>query len=224
MKLIAVETGRSSLLFPLEEIAPLKSIDSAELIAGIVNRYDFKIFPADDIPREQLDKNGAKFEKGRIKFEGALANILEFTVYNDGMVINSSSTEAASAFIDDLLGYIRSKFGFREFTSKTQRTHVSQVVVEFEKPLAKLVPASEMIIDLVAAETGKIYDSPARMNFARLDFQLETETSNIRYPIPRFFIERRAGTPFSQERYYSSAPMNTRSHLSLLEKIEKTLR
>ena len=61
------------------------------------------------------------------------------------------------------------------------------------------------------------------MDFGRIDFLLDKDKTGIDYAAPRFLIERRAGVPFSQERYYCSASMHSDSHLRILEEIEKML-
>jgi hypothetical protein len=223
VRLIAIDTGRSSLLFPLEEIAPLQPVDNKPLTVGIIERYGFKVFPADNIPREELSKNGARFENGHFFFDGQIVGIMDFTVFNDGIVVNSKSTEVSAAFTDDLLGYVRSQFGFREFTSKVRKIAASQVIVEFDTRLAALVPTFNRIASLIAEEIGDLYGGLAPVDFFRLDFQIDREKSDIRHAVPRFMIERRADIPFSQERYYCSALMHTKSHLRVLEQVEKML-
>lgn len=223
MRLIAVDVGRTTLLFPLEEITPLEPIMGGKLTAALVARYGFKLFPSENMPREELNKNGAKFENGQFVYMDKPVPIAELAVFSDGIVANSTSTEAASAFISDLLEYVRSQFGFREFTSKPRQILASQLIVEFDRPLARLIPGFAKIQELLAKETGEVYDAPMPMDFFRIDFQLDKEKSHLEYAVPRFTIERRAGVSFSQERYYCGALMHTKSHLAILESIEKML-
>lgn len=220
MRLIAYEVGRTSLLFPLEEISPLIPNDGREVAEAIVARYNFRGFPPINASREELSKNGAKFENGLFTLNKKPVSIAEFTAYNDGIVVSASTTEIASAFIDDLLEFLRRDYGFREFISKTQRTFISQVVVEFERPLSGLLPTFNRLMSLIGAQTEQTYGIPAKMDFARIDFGLDTVTNHVRYLTPRFLMERRPGIPFEQERYFCSAPMHTRSHLAILEEIE----
>src|ERR1700682_3596918 len=118
MRLVAFETGRTSMLFPLEEISPLAAMDSRQLVEGIASRYNFRGFPPPNLPREELATKGAKFENGLFTVDGKLANVVDFTAFSDGIVVNSNTTESASAFIDDLLAFLREQFGFREFISR----------------------------------------------------------------------------------------------------------
>jgi hypothetical protein len=223
VRLIAVETGRATWLFPLEEITPLEPLDRGELTAALVDRYSFGVFPAPNTSVEESNKNGAKFQNGFFTFEGKRANITELAVFNDGIVVNANSTEAASAFIEDLINYVRSNFRFRDFTSKVRKVLVSQLVVEFDTRLAALIPLFEKISGLINRETGQLYGTPVFMDFGRIDFLFDKQKAGIDHAAPRFLIERRAGVPFSQERYYCSASMRTDSHLNILAEIEKML-
>jgi hypothetical protein len=223
VRLIAVETGRATWLFPLEEIAPLEPLDRGQLTAALVERYGFKVFPASNATAEEINKNGAKFQNGFFSFNGKRANVAELAVFNDGIVVNSNSTESASAFIEDLINFVRSNFRFRDFTSRVSRILVSQVVVEFDTRLAALVPLFEKIVALINKETDQLYETPASMDFGRIDFLFDKEKANVDHAAPRFLIERRAGVPFSQERYYCSASMHSDSHLRILKEIEKLL-
>lgn len=223
MRLIAIDAGRTTWLFPFEEIAPLEPMVGGQLTAALVARYSFKGFPAENTPREELSKNGAKFENGQFLYLDRLVPIGELAVFSDGVVVNSSSTEAASAFIEDLLDYVRSQFRFREFTSRPRKIVASQLIVEFDTPLATLMPTFSKIQGLIAKETGEVYGASNPMDFFRLDFQLDKEKSHLEYALPRFTIERRAGVSFSQERYYCSALLDTQRHLFILEEMEKMI-
>ncbi|WP_441228076.1 hypothetical protein AB7813_08980 [Tardiphaga sp. 20_F10_N6_6] len=223
MKVVAFETGRTSFLFPLEEISPLLSVDGRKVVEGIVSHYNFRGYPPVNIPRDEIAKNGAKFENGLFEWGGQLISIADFTAYNDGIVVSSSTTEGALAFLDDLLSFLRENFGFRDFISKVQKTFVSQVVVEFDRPLSAVFPIFTKITAMIAEQTTETYGVPAKMDFARIDFEIDRNTHHLRYLVPRFLIERRPGTPFSQERYFCGAPMHTARHLALLEEIERMI-
>jgi hypothetical protein len=170
-----------------------------------------------------MNKNGVKFENGRFPFGDQVVAISELAVFNDGIVVNANSTEGGSIFLEDLLGYVRSQFEFREFSSMPRQIVASQVVVDFETSPAGLLPTFGKINALIAKETHKLYDCPLPMDFVRLEFQLDKAKSHLEYAQPRFLIERRTGVAFSQERYYCSALMHTKNHLSILEQIERLL-
>jgi hypothetical protein len=54
-----------------------------------------------------------------------------------------------------------------------------------------------------------------------LDFEVDKTTLDGQTALPKFILERRGDVSFSQERYYSAAPMHTAHHLEVLTEIEK---
>ena len=44
-----------------------------------------------------------------------------------------------------------------------------------------------------------------------------------KHPLGRFSIQRRDNTPFSENKYFSDAPLPTDVHIQLLEQFEKDL-
>jgi hypothetical protein len=198
-------------------------LDRGQLAAAFVDRYGFAVFPPTNLPPEEVAKNGVKFQTGFFAFEGKRASITELAVFNDGIVVNASSSESASAFIEDLMDFVRANFRFRNFTSKVRKIIVSQVVVEFDTKLAALLPAFEKIGALVSKEMSQLYETSLALDFGRIDLIVDKDRADLNHIAPKFLIERRAGVSFSQERYYCSASMHTASHLRILEQIEKML-
>ena len=221
MRVISLESGRVTLLFPFEETVPLGGVDGPVVVNAITEKYNFARPPDLSVPREELNKNGIKFENGRIDFEGGRVNIGSFTVYSDGIVVEANTTERASAFLDELIPWLRSKFGFRDFTTPTKQYFLSQIVVEFDRPIAKLISGYEKMATAINSELSQIYGQiQGPMDFARLDFEFDRATTGLQTPIPRFILERRAGVSFAQERYFAGAPMQTSRHIAVLESIE----
>jgi hypothetical protein len=222
MRVIAYETARVTLLFPFEEVAPLGGADGVAIVQAVAQRYSFARPPDLSVSREEINKTGLKFEDGKFQFEGELVNINNLGVYNDGLNIDASTTERAEAFLNDLVGFLRSDFQFRGFTSHPRKFFWSQVVVEFERPLARLISGFEKFAFIINKTVASIYgpDTPLP-NFARLDFEWDRTKNTAPNPVPRFYVERRLGVPFEQERYFCGAPMQTRDHLRVLEELER---
>jgi hypothetical protein len=130
MNLVSLESGRTTWLFPVEEIIPLGGADGPKIIAAISSKYTFTHPPANPT-REDIDKNGLKFAGGQMLHEGKIANIGEFIVFNDGIVAVSSSTELAESFLQDVIAFLVSEFEFRKISSDLKKVHISTVVVEF---------------------------------------------------------------------------------------------
>jgi len=223
MDIISLETGRVTWLFPTEEILPLGGgLDIMEVIKAVADRYRFKDFPKNPA-REEIDKNGLKFSTGVLESKDHRAGIGEFTLFNDGTVAISNTTEYSSAFLEDLFDFVVGEFGFRRPVSPIKKVTVSIVIVEFERAVANMLAKQSGLLSLIGGYLNEPLNTAYGIEVTRLDFTLNdpaaTGALNTR---PRFVLESRQGTPLSRRRYYSNAAMHTSAHLELLRKIEET--
>jgi hypothetical protein len=223
MNIVSLESGRTTWLFPVEEILPLGGADGPKIIAAISAKYKFTHPPANPT-REDVDKNGLKFAGGQMAHEGKIVNVAEFVVFNDGIVSISTSTENAEAFLQEIYAFLVSEFAFREITSDVKKVHQSTVVVDFDTSLNDFVHGRNAEIDLIGKHLNSIDNTDFPVAVARIDFVLNKDPEFRPPNIPRLTIEKRAHTQFSQHRYFSTAPIHTAKHLEVLERIELGLR
>jgi hypothetical protein len=220
MNIVSYESGRSTWLFPVEEILPLGGSDGQAIVAAISSKYKF-LHPPANPTREDIEKNGLKFASGRMVGDDYSANILEFIVFNDGIVAASTSTEHAEAFLKDIYTFLVSEFNFRAITSNVKKVLLSTVVVDFETSLTRLVQGHKAEKELVRKHLNAGDDTNFPLELSRVDFALNKDPEFRPPNIPRLVIEKRANTQFSQHRYFSSAPIHTARHLEILEKFER---
>jgi hypothetical protein len=223
MNLVSLESGRTTWLFPVEEIIPLGGADGPKIIAAISSKYKFTHPPANPT-REDIDKNGLKFAGGQMLHEGKIANIAEFVVFSDGIVAILSSTELAESFLQDVFAFLVSEFKFREISSDLKKVHISTVVVEFDTSLNQFVQGHTAETAVIGKHLNSIDNTDFPVEVNRLDFVLNKDPEFRPPNIPRLTIEKRANTQFSQHRYFSSAPIDTAKHLEILERIDRGLR
>jgi hypothetical protein len=220
MKIVSLENGRTTWLFPVEEILPLGGADGPKIIAAISSKYKFTHPPANP-KREDVEKNGLKFAGGQMVHGSKIVNIAEFVVFNDGIVSVSTSTENAEVFLQEICAFLVSEFAFREITSNVKKVHQSTVVVEFDSSLNDFVHGRNAEIDFIRKDMNSIDNTDFPVEVARIDFVLNKDPEFRPPNIPRLTIEKRAHTQFSQHRYFSVAPIHTEKHLKLLERIER---
>jgi hypothetical protein len=95
-------------------------------------------------------------------------------------------------------------------------------VVDFENPPSRLILGYEAISELITSHTQTIMPALKSMQFSRMDFEVDRKTLDSgQVALPKFILERRANVGFEQERWFSSAPMQTADHLEVLSEIEK---
>ena len=224
MRIVAYESARVTALFSLEEVMPLGGANGRELIPEIQSRYEFiKTTDIRTTSREEINKNGFTFEGGRFEFEGSTVNISDMAIYLDGIVVNAAKTDYAEAFIHDLINFTQKSFGFRELASKPRFYFLSQIIVEFEKPLANLISKFSQLSEMINEQLSPSYGKLEPVDFARLDFELDKKSMPVGMTVPRIVIERRTNIPFNKERYFCGAPMRTSGHIQFLEEVERVL-
>jgi hypothetical protein len=222
MRIIAYETSRLTVLFPYEEVLPLSGVNDRDIIDKVTTRYKFLKSP--NLVGEETAKSGFKFEHGQISIGNINERITDFSIYRDGIVINSAKTEISEALLDDITGFMKDEFSFREPVTQPRKFFQSQIVVEFDKSPEKLVTPYDEISAIVSGPLKEIYGIDVPMKFTRLDFgadktKLLMPTSSVH----NFIIERRTGIGFEKERYFCSAAMRTATHVSVLEQVEKII-
>jgi hypothetical protein len=223
MKIIAYETSRLTVLFPFEEVVPLAGVNDREIIEGIGARYKFLKTP--NLISDDVAKNGYRFEAGQFSINNTIERITDFSIFRDGIVINAPRTDNSEAFLDDIIGYMKDVYSYRNFITQPRRYFQSQLVAEFERSPEKLIASLNTIAGIISEPLKEIYGTEISMRFGRVDFA--ADKTKLSAPAPTtvhpFIIERRAGVPFETERYFCSAPMRTATHVAVLEKIEAAL-
>jgi hypothetical protein len=219
MKVIATEGGRVLDLVPIEELRPSSGLYLPDFIQRVNERYGFASVPPSVI---EASKAGVKFEHGRFVMDGVVEVIKELSVYSDGLICDCFTTRAADLILDDFFGWSTETFKLRHRQTPQRRTYTSTVVIEFENvvepALGKFTQLGNMLSKFLKAAYGWNYE----YNLQRLTFAVDPMAiPHLRST--QFYIERKLGTPYSENRYYSIAPMQTEEHLRLLGAIESEL-
>ena len=133
MRLVNTEIGRTIRIVPVEEIRPLAGVHSPTALRMVAERYSFGYTPDLGRPWEEVQKDGLKFQLGKLVHGNRAINVTDFTLYNDGIVATASSTDDADLFLDDILAWGKDVFGFREIDRGNIRVlYLSNLVVDFE--------------------------------------------------------------------------------------------
>ncbi|MGF1623283.1 MAG: hypothetical protein ACFCVH_00255 [Alphaproteobacteria bacterium] len=221
MKLIGHETGRLIVLFPAEEIRPHSGMYLPYVQAELNQRYGFIKQPDLSRPIEELDRDGYKFGHGRAVIDGRLIAIIEFAIYNDGIVINCNRTDDAELIWSDLMEWSKDALGIREFTREPRKLYRSVLIVEFENQMSSLL---KDFADIKYIVEDALTNTPHRgdVDFVSISFGLDPTKIPGLSP-PPFVIERRGGSPYEQNRYFCQAPLPTQAHINALERLEIAL-
>jgi hypothetical protein len=215
MNIISYRSGSLIALFPMEEFSPLKTVNEKHVLDKISEIYKFGKSPNISVSRDELQKSGLVFETGFHDTPDGTATIIQFSVHNDGVIIRASTTDQAENFFMELKEWLVNEYDFRPVPVNSM--YMSEIVVDFEKPLSNAFKDFEKILNIV---TTKVSESREVISSSLQGFSIEfSEKSNI----PRFFIERRVGSDIKQERYFCGAPLKTKDHVEVLGEIERLL-
>lgn len=235
MKIIHVKLARSIWLFDIMDLNPKGRDLLGDLVTWIKDAYNFAVAPDPDNPVPNTAPvvtpvpqtappqapGGLLFQKGSFRVrEEIYVAISALTVYNDGIVVDTtSSTDDADQFADDLLKSAASEFGL-SYDAETvrRRLYLSELIVRSDLMLASLNPS-------LAAFTERLPNrlpegSRQRFEVASIGFWSEPNDAGLHRVIR---IERQLGKPFSEHRFYSEAPLQTRVHFEVLEDLERSV-
>jgi hypothetical protein len=214
MRLLSVKSAKSIWLFPVSDLNPRGKYEVA-FVEAIGVRYRFVQMPnlAEAIKRQE----GLKFDTGFFRHETLGDLHVTFTIHNDGVVADTNaSTEASDAFLTDLTNWVVETFGLTR-PQRIGKVYASELYVSTETNLSQ-------VSDKVASLTTKVGEAlgtgSKKLECAGLWFARDFEDGRRS---PSFRFERAEGSPFKENRYYSSATTQTSKHLALLDSMEKIM-
>lgn len=223
MKLLSVDLARSWWWGHTVDLNPKGIAFYPSLITFLVQMYKFKKFPSPITIPEIPQAPGAtylKFEYGEFAVQEGLSIAVGLSIFAEGLRADTnSSTEHSDAFLSDLLTRYSEIFrspNYNEVIRK--RTYLSQLYVSTNKSLQIVNPK----LSKIAASLSQNFDQDARptFEFGGLSFWADPAK---RGPLEPFTFERAVGASFSENRYFSRAPVQTVEHLGLLNKLEGIL-
>ena len=213
MKSVTVLLARASALLDVATLDPKALTSPLDAIKALIERYSFAKFPK----LEDFDlQKGLQFSYGKL---GEI-NILNFTLFSAGVAVDTgSSTDSAETVLLDFLDSVRKTLGA---TFQLHRhLFVSHLAFHSNMKIAALHPVLQQIADRVAASVSRDLDQPFR--FEPTAVFLNTDPSQTKLLPASFTIDRRAEMPFSENSYFSAAPLRTAEHIELIQQFEAAM-
>ncbi|MEW6674187.1 MAG: hypothetical protein AB1427_21035 [Thermodesulfobacteriota bacterium] len=216
MKLLSVHLARSIWLGKVGDLNPTGIKLDKILYPFLIETYKFKKHP---LPTDLTNmEKGVLFGAGEFEIDTNLSVGINFTLYSDGFVADAtSSTNHSDAFLEDVFNRFLKIFKMPPYESVIKdQIYLSQIFVSTDKSLEILNPKLKNISNFLSdnVETG--------IKFYMGGLSFWPDQTNKRNPIP-FMFERASNVPFSENRYYSAAPLPTDKHIKALANIEEIL-
>ena len=200
------------------------SVILAELIEAVKDRYNFRQVPT---LAELADKPGT-FGYGELKRGDAPIVIEQMIIAYAGIQATSvgastrTSTEDSDFFLDDIIGWFGEKYRL-DTASPFAPAYQSSLEVVFVEAITdrfeKLRPVGQQIAQFV-----KRYGVQNCPDFVLEGLSMHFEPNPALIPSPvAFSIQRRIGSRYADNKYFSQAPLKTKDHEAVLEQLETIL-
>jgi hypothetical protein len=216
VKLIASTIGRCVKLFAWEEVRPLHGVNSAILAAAIAEQFNFQTRPKPPVPLDAV----IKFGDGVAAINGALIAIQKFDIYSDGFAVDCTNTDDAKLVSDEIFRWAQTDLGFRDFIRAPQIVYQSQVTVEFSPEFENLFKGWKKLQELLNSSAQQRYGFSEDINVHRMQWRGDPQTLVNNVLVSDFWIERKAGEPYSSDRWHCHGVLPTAEWLALLQDIE----
>lgn len=217
MEITAVHLARFSVFVSTTELNPGGRLSLSDLTKGLVGRYGFAKYPKTF--EEWDDQKGTEFVYGRWE----QIEISRLIFFANGIVVDTrSSTDDSEKILEDLYSWATTAMGLPSRRRGDERKwYLSQLTFASDFSLDSLHPALKKLGDQITKAAASQLTQP--MAYETTGVVLNLDEWNLRVPIGSFRIERLAGVPFSDKRYFSSAPLPTNEHVRLLREFEAAL-
>ena len=213
MKLLAIEASRVTALFRTTRQSGQPYLP--HVIAHVAERYLFGSAPR---PIDELGGNRAEFRHGL--FEGNAIEKLD--VYTDGIVVASrSDTDFIDEFIVDLVAWLENDHGISVVETHTvSKMYESTLLVQTDRDVLQPFEAYADILRMIE----KALRDASGLDIAYQNFGLTLSADQTRNPALKsapFRFERKEGVDFSLHQFFAVAPLKTKQHLTVLERLEQ---
>jgi hypothetical protein len=224
MKLINSLQGAAAIQVSADDVLPVRGLVINDLIRFIGDTYQFIVRPqitSEIALAQHFTFQAGEFSKGDDKFA-----IAQLSILPNGDVITATSTDIAQMIMDDYIERLDNVLNFRFGSAKMQRFYLSSLVVEFEAPgIAENIESMAKIESILNREIHRP-EMPfkiKRLAFGYGDVNAQQILSIDSIEKSDLVLERRSGEPYSNNRFYSSAPVSTSEHVRILNLIEQAL-
>jgi len=156
---------------------------------------------------------------------GRLGNstIEQLIIYTYGIVLDTRvSTQESKRLLEEAFQWGSRELGLVYNPSMVKRwQYTSQVTFRTNTRLGAHSAFQKLADKVTKAVTETMGEN---LDYELANASIDYDQLTRKHPLGRFSIQRRDNTPFSENKYYSDAPLPTDVHIRLLEEFEADLR
>jgi hypothetical protein len=217
MELASILVARAMAWVEPIDLNPRGTVFYPELTRALVARYGFQKFPQ---KLEDFDESkGVTFGVGRL----GDTVIEQLVIYTYGIVLDTRiSTLESRRLLEEAFEWGRRELGLVYKADMVKRwQYASQVTF---RSTAQMTGANSAVERLAASVAKGVADTLGEnLKYDLAILSLDYDQLTRKHPLGRFSIQRRDNTPFSENKYFSDAPLPTDVHLRLIEQFERDL-
>lgn len=228
MNIVAVIRAQSILALPASVFA---TVPIFELVDGLKARYDFRHTPTGQELINPPINQPANFLWGKCKIKDRALTIESLQVQNFAglsttvSVTTRTNTDDSDAILADLAQWV-----FANFAVNTRpvfpMNYVSQLEFLLDRSISQRLTMLKPLAGLIT-KFVRGYGFTACPDYEPSAVYLFFDNSKLTNPptfAGSFLIDRRAGVPYQENRYYSQAPLKTADHVAALVELEGVLK
>jgi hypothetical protein len=219
MKILYVGLARSIWLFDFNLLNP-KGLSLQGVIDGLRQKYHFAKAPKNALDLDE--RKALAFKSGTFTNSKGIPVLTAFTIYNDGFAAETlASTDDSTEFLVEVSDWINKEFGL-VVPQPVRKAYVGQIDFESDVSLLALDPRLEGLVDSIEHRYIPPDGKARHFDFAGISFW--TEDANLPLAPAMIKVERKIGSPFSSNHYFSQTPLETQQHIEFLHELEQILR
>jgi hypothetical protein len=187
-----------------------------DLVNALVARYNFQKFPQK--PEDADRAKGITFGMGRLG-----DTVIEDLVFLPfGIVLGTRvSTEESKRLLEEAFRWGSKELGLA-ITPVIRWQYDSQLTFYSKVPLLAIHPGLQTLSNILTKNAAEILGEDD-LKYDLTAIAMEFDALKRKYTLGRFSIQRRENTPFSENKFFSEAPLPTSIHLKALEEFEASI-
>lgn len=223
MQLLNVISARSIWLFSVLDLNPRGTAIESDLIEWLKATYRFQKYPSSPVDIDPESKT-LTFTSGRVKSDYEATQkeryvTVDLVIYNDGLAANTrSSTRDADRFLEEVISSAVRELNLVYPETIRRKLYLSEMEVRLDRPMSSLNAKLRELAAKISSLRGD--PSPVGFEFSGVSFLPDPVEQAT---IAGFVLERKTNTAWSENRFYTKAPLHTDAHLRLLEEFEGIL-
>jgi len=215
MRIGAISKARALAMIELDELNVGGKIRFYDCIAPLVARYGFAVFPQK--PEDfDLENKGVRFESGKVDD----LTIDSLVIYSGAIYVDTlSSTANSERILLEMLEWEREQLGLTYTAGMIKKwAYISDIVFYTDFPLlASYSSPLQKLAQKTSSVTEKLFGG---LKYEPAYFRISHDPVVRKYGIASLSIEHRTNCLFSENKYFSEAPLPTDLHIKFLEEFE----